>query len=670
MKFRFIKVFFICVVGMYANVNIETKQDIVKVKKGLASVTLQEQKKIKKIKLKKYFLARTLERPSFFESNDIVYEFYLAAFLQRGHPVWLENDNFVFNTSSNKNYLKRVQKNYAKKYKIDLILYTNEKFWKKTYARRKVNIEDMKSYIDNEISLSSEKTLQKKKIVQEKKIKTLPLISAKVQTKQDIKKLQQGIHYLQKQVESKTTSVSVKKYFLAKTVQKPSFFGSMDPIYNLYLTSILNNGTATWLEDGRFVFHTSNGRKYLKSMQKFYKKKYHLALTLYRNPGYKKENLAIMPTDLSDVIVSLKNYIPQELQKKNKVLPIEKKEIKNLPLLEAKVKTKQDVKNIQDGIRHLQKQVEEKTKNVSLKKYFLAKTVQKPSFFGSMDPIYNLYLTSILNNGTATWLEDGRFVFHTSNGRKYLKSMQKFYKKKYHLALTLYRNPHYKKENLVLMPTDLSDVIVSLQSRIPEKLIENMAKGKKRKVLKKQKIKTRIRERKILEKKKLKKEQKNSQKQEDEKKKLRKKVLEDEKKRVSEEKRKLETEKRALEAEKRKIDALKKVLAQEKEFKIQAEKEIERKKAKKEAMNEEKKHFALEKTKMEAEKKALAEEKEKLEVYRKKEQIRKKEKEIQKRELLDKKKQDDALTSDLDAMLKDTKDFKKKLERSESIKYY
>ena len=801
MKLRFVKVFLICVVGIYANVNIQSKQDIYKIKKGLASVALQEQKKIEKVKLKKYFLARTQEKPSFFGSNDMVYEFYLTAFLQKGRPVWLENNHFVFDTSASKNYLKRVQKNYAKKYKIDLILYTNEKFWKKTYARRKVNIEEMTRYIDKKISLYNEKivpTVKKervqKKTVQKKEIKALPLVNAEVKTKKEAKKVYKGIRSLAKQVEKKTKSVALQRYFLAKTVQKPSLFGSMKPIYNFYLTSILNNGTAAWLDDGRFVFHTANGKKYLKNMQKFYKKKYHLELTLYKNSHYKKENVVLMPTDLSDVIVSLEKQIPQKLQKKNKIVPtvkkervqkktIQKKEIKALPLVNAEVKTKKEAKKVYKGIRSLAKQVEKKTKSVALQRYFLAKTVQKPSLFGSMKPIYNFYLTSILNNGTAAWLDDGRFVFHTANGKKYLKNMQKFYKKKYHLELTLYKNSHYKKENVVLMPTDLSDVIVSLEKQIPQRLRKNMAEEDKRKALEKQRREVRTKERKILQKKKLEKERKEKreqarkekskleakkralaeenarkekqknlelkrkreaekkrakaladkrrQKQIDTKVKIeekvrkqtmqekaqqeaqlqkikdaqsqvheqeqaRKKLLEEEKKRVAEEKRKIEAEKKALAEEKRKIEARKKALAKQKELKRLAEEQKEQEKAKKAAIAKEKERFIAEKRKIEAEKKALAEErkkieerkkalaqeKEKLEAQRKKEQAIKQAKEAEKRriakqkkleaqrEAAEKKKQDDALTSDLDAMLKDTKDFKKKLERSESIKYY
>ena len=595
-----------------------------------------------------------------------------------------------------------------------------------------------------------------------------------VLTKKDVKAVNKGIVYLEKQKKDELIRVKLKRYLLVKQVEKPSFFSSSAPIYDLYLASFLQKGTPLWLTDNKFVFHTSSSQWYMKKLKKIYYNKYNIEVVVYKNPNYKEDTFKLTEVDNDELVEYLQKKIPKVLPEKfakkekkvkKKEKLVEKKKLKTplaeetvaqtLPIIPSKVLTKKEAKNLQEGIDVFETEIGEATERIELKRYFLAKFVEKPSFFSDKKPFYNLYLTAMIHKGTPAWLEDTKFVFHTSSSQKYLKRIKKLYKKKYNLDLVLYKNLHYKKETLVLAKTDKSKILSYLQTQVPEALVQEIVEDKEYQVLKQKKRVERLKKRRVIQKQKLKRERKRAEKErriselqsakrkkqlaKERKKAALKKALLEKKKRKSVEKKKrldkqkkeakqnkaLSTErdetqrkraleekawaekKKELEEEKRKsiekkkrLDKQKKEAKQNKalskerdeakrkralEEKAWAEKkkelEEERKAFEKEKRLLEEKEIAREKRRLEKRKKEaarlkkLASEKEKAEKERKKAEskkwaAKKKKLEAERKRAASKVKKKDNLTSDIDKMMKDTVDFKKKLERSESIKYY
>lgn len=119
---------------------------------GRAYIKTQKKKDLKSIKLKKYFLAIKRTKPFIFTSYDVVYNLYLTAFLQKSRPLWLENDSFVFHSSSSKRYLKKLKKHYEIKYHLPLTIYKNNYFWKSKFSLRDIDTEDLLHYVNNKIS--------------------------------------------------------------------------------------------------------------------------------------------------------------------------------------------------------------------------------------------------------------------------------------------------------------------------------------------------------------------------------------------------------------------------------------------------------------------------------------------------------------------------------------
>jgi len=536
---------------------------------------------------------------------------------------------------------------------------------------------------------------------------TMMQANVKINTKMDRKNASKGIAYLTKQMKNKVMTTKLKRYFLAKIVKKPFIFLSNKPIYNLYLTSILNRGRPVWLDDDKFVFHTSSGQRYLKRLQKVYKKKYNLETIIYKNPKYKTKTLQLKDVDTHSIVKYIREQISASLirKKKEKKSTRRKKEktiaqIKSVNV--AQVITRKDVKHAQKGIKLLEIQKKNETDTVKLKRYFLAKTARKPFIFSSNKPIYNLYLTSILNGGRPVWLDDDKFVFHTSSSKTYLKRLQKLYKKKYNLKTIIYKNPNYKKKFLPLKDVDTHSIVEYIQDSIPVSLVQSISKNKQALQRKKARNKRAKKERESNEKKRLLKESKEAKKKEAIEKKRKettqKKLLAKEKKKSlakqkkeqdATSKRKLAEEKiwaekkRKLEDQRKRFEKQKRILAEQeqarKKKKLAQEKEAtERKRrlAEEKSLAEKKRKLEAERKKFEKQKRILAEQEQarkKKKLALKKQEAERLKKLAQKKAQLakrEKERKKDTLTSDLDQMMKETSDFKKKLERFESIKYY
>jgi len=447
--------------SIHAETYIQKDKELYYVQQGKAYIKRQVKQKREHIKLKKYFLAKTREKPFFFTSNDVVYNLYLTAFLQKGHPVWLENDQFVFHTSSNKRYLKRLQKRYKKKYHLDLTIYKNPYFWKKKFTLRKVDTEDLVQYMNDKISayaaLKTKK--QRKKKIQKKKIrsKNTRVHVAKIVTKKEVWLVKKYSQYLQKY----KRETALNRYILYKKVKYPSLFSSYTPIYNLYVTAMLQRGEPKWLANTTFIFHTSSSKNYLKKLQKVYKKKYNLDLTVFKNIKDKKTKFRLMSIDNENILAYIQAQMPKKYKRKlhstKKVQKKEKKEKKES--IKAAITKDRDIYYAQQGRAYIRGQTKQKREYIKLKKYFLAKTREKPFFFSSNDVIYNLYLTAFLQKGHPVWLENDQFVFHTSSNKRYLKRLQKRYKRKYHLDLTIYKNPYFWKKKFTLRKVDTEDLV-------------------------------------------------------------------------------------------------------------------------------------------------------------------------------------------------------------------
>ena len=721
MRYKFVVVVFLALcMGLQANVDITSIKNINQINQGLSYLAEQEGKETETVKLKKYSLSQVVKKPSLFGSYDAIYTLYLAGFLQNARPYWLEDDRFIFHTSSNKKYLKRLQKIYLKKYNIKLSLDENKQFRQDRFKLRKIHFDDLKDAMNSRISLYfANKKQKRKKRVENRKIvkhkdKNLTVIPAKIATKSEIKNTQKGLRYLENQKKEEVKSIKAKKYILAKKVEKPSFFSSKEPIYNLYLTSILNKGKPAWLENGKFIFHTSSNKRYLKRLQNIYKKRYHIETAIYGN--IKKEPLPLQNIDYDALIAYISARMPvsqkkKNVQKKEEKKNITKQESKHVPIERvhlAEVKTKRDIKNLQRGIAHLEKSIEHKNDKVKLQRYFLAKVVEKPSFFSSMKPIYNLYMIAILNQGYPQWLDDDTFVFHSARSKTYLKRLQKMYQKRYNLDTVIYETKRYQNDNIKMKELSFSKVLDYLHNQLPETSVQQITKSKPKKLVKKKQENYLLKKRLTREKKagieKKRKQIKTKQKQLDRK-------IELEKNSLAAKKRALEEERRQLEKERKKLEEQKRLLKEREkaketlrlEAKKQKKKRLEEEKRKKEqALKAEQKRLLKENEQLllkikREEKKRLEEEKRKKEQALKAEQKRieeqkrlaAKEKEVARKKKLAekleaekqvalaakkkaeaKKKKEDALTSELDKMLQETSEFKKKLERSESIKYY
>ena len=237
----------------------------------------------------------------------------------------------------------------------------------------------------------------------------------------------------------------------------------------------MNKGTAAWLDNDKFVFHTSSSLGYLKRLKRRYAWKYNLETVIYKNPKYRTKALKLKSVDTDAVVEYMKDKTPVTLQKK-KVKKLaskkEKKQVKQKKVEKpksvnfAKVRTKKDVRNVRKGIIKLQQQEKYEVDTVKLKKYFLAKTAPKPFIFSSKKPIYNLYLTSILNKGTAAWLDNDKFVFHTSSSLGYLKRLKRRYKWKYNLETVIYKNPQYRTKALQLKSVDTDGLVEYMKDKI------------------------------------------------------------------------------------------------------------------------------------------------------------------------------------------------------------
>lgn len=514
--------------------------------------------------------------------------------------------------------------------------------------------------------------------------------NVKIKTKQDVRNAHKGMAYLSKQKDHNIKTVKLKRYFLAQEIKKPFIFESNDSIYNLYLTSILNKGRPVWLDDDKFVFHTSSGQKYLKWLKSVYKKKYNLETVIYKNPNYTRKVLALRDINTDDLLDYIDEKIPVSLlakkkRKKKKVVKSKKETTPKIakPLKRAQVHTKTDVRNVNLGLVTMKKHIQKNPDTVKLNRYFLAKIVKKPFIFSSNKPIYNLYLTSILNKGTPVWLDDDKFVLHTSSGKKYLKQLKRVYRKKYNLETVIYKNPNYRKKPLAFRDINTENLLDYIRKQTPEVLVQRLSTNTYKQGLNKQK--------KIARSKKLRREKRRTEKK---------------KKRLAKEKQKKEiaqAKKRKFAEKKKRLNKQntkqKQILATDKELtkkkiELEEQRKSEQKKReleeeiwaeKKKKLAEERKTFEKEKARdkeqLEIRKKEvvrlkkLAQEKESAEKKRKKIEInalanKKKKLEKLKKRAAVKEKKKDTLTSDLDKMMKETSNFKEKLERSESIKYY
>jgi len=496
MKLKILIVFLLWT-SIHAETHIQKNKELYYAQQGMAYIKRKAKQKSEHIKLKKYFLAKTREKPFFFSSNDVVYNLYLTAFLQRAHPVWLENDQFVFHTSSNKRYLKRLQKRYKRKYHLDLTLHKNPYFWKEKFTLRKVDTEDLVKYIDAKTSAYTALKMKKKR-KKKKKLKDTTIRIAKIHTKRELWLVKKASKSLEKhhQVQEKQRSegIKLKKYFLAKTRKKPFFFSSNDVVYNLYLTAFLQKGHPVWLENDQFVFHTSSNKRYLKRLQKRYKRKYHLDLTLYKNPYFRKKKFTLRNVDTENLVQYMNDKIAAYTAlktKKQRKKKIQKKKIrsKNTRVHVAKIVTKKEVWLVKKYSQYLQKHKRE----TALNRYILYKKVKYPLFFSSHKPIYNLYVTAILQRGEPKWLENTTFIFHTSSSKNYLKKLQKVYKKKSNLDLKIFKNTKDKKTKFRLMSIDNEKILAYIQAQMPQKYKRKLKSTKKvRKIEKKEIIKAGI----------------------------------------------------------------------------------------------------------------------------------------------------------------------------------
>ena len=456
---------------IHAETVIKRNIDVRNAQKGVGYIKWQEKKKVKNVKLKKYFLAMTRKTPFIFTSNDVVYELYLAAFLQKARPLWLENDKFVFHTSSNKNYLNRMKKIYERKYNIKLTVYKNTYFWKTRFNLHEVDRLDLIEYVNENILeyRISKKEKRKKKQIKAKGTKVNP---AKIRNKREVRLVKKSSKYLQRHKKDRQSKLN--RYVLYKEVKYPFIFFSHKPIYNLYLTGILNGGQPKWLADTKFIFHTSSSRKYLKRLQNKYKKKYNLDLTLSKNSSYKTKKFELMSVDNEDIIEYIQDQIPKRYKSKIKSVPKYKaKKESTQKDLKPTIKRNIDIRNAQKGVGYIKWQEKKKVKNVKLKKYFLAMTRKTPFIFTSNDVVYELYLAAFLQKARPLWLENDKFVFHTSSNKNYLNRMKKIYERKYNIKLTVYKNTYFWKTRFNLHEVDRLDLIEYINGNILDYLVSN-----------------------------------------------------------------------------------------------------------------------------------------------------------------------------------------------------
>jgi hypothetical protein len=556
--------------GLDGNTNITSMKNIRQANKGLTYLKDQEKRNTEEVKLKKYYLSQIVKKPSFFSNNNEVYNLYLTVFLENGRPLWLENDNFIFHTSSNKKYLQKMQKIYAKKYKINLTLNKNTQYWKSKFKLRKINIDNFAKYMNEKVSFSLEKksTHKKNKMpVSNVNKKNTPINLALVQTKKEVLLVEKASKYLYE--EKNNTSVKLRKYILYKNVKKPTIFQSDKPIYNLYLTGILNGGKPKWLADNRFIFHTGTNINYLKRLQKKYKKKYNLELSLSKLADYKNQKFILMPVKQENILEYIKENIP----------------------LKYKMKT------------------------------FSKKSPKPKNKFADK---------------------------HNKNKKEHAKIIRLSEKKRNKKSKT--------KQNTIKIKANRVNA-KNIEKKKKEK--RKLEEANRRETESKQKVLEEERKKIATEKRKLLKERK---------------VLEEQKKALNKEKLAMSAQKEAnrktLEEKKKKDKAEKIRIQKEKEYKLKKEAERKTLEEKKKKDKAEKIRIQKEKErklKKEAERKILEEKKKK----DKADKIRiQKEKEHKLKKEAEKKKKDDTLTSDIDAMLKETTEYKEKLERSESIKYY
>ena len=59
---------------------------------------------------------------------------------------------------------------------------------------------------------------------------------AAISSQQDIRQAKKGLAYIKNLEKRKTTTIKLKKYFLAQKKEKPFFFANYDEVYTLFLT--------------------------------------------------------------------------------------------------------------------------------------------------------------------------------------------------------------------------------------------------------------------------------------------------------------------------------------------------------------------------------------------------------------------------------------------------
>ena len=372
MKTRVLIIFLFAIMSLGATTNINSMEDIRQANKGLTYLRGQEKSNTQEVKLKKYYLSKIVKEPSFFTNIEEIYDLYLTVFLQNGHPFWLENNNFIFHTSSNKKYLKKMQKIYAQKYKINLTLNKNSQFWKKKFKLKKIDINDLTKYMNKKVSFSPKQKLKKDdkiKTSTDSKIQKKNL--AQIYSKKETLLIQKAINYLKKQKENTPTPIKLRKYILYKNIENPSIFQSYKPIYDLYLTCVLNSGIPKWLSDNKFIFHTGTNLNYLKKLQKNYKNKYNLELKLSKLPNYKTQEFILMPLKYTKIIDYMEKNIP--IKNKNKILSVKN----TANALKQNSQKKQQNTKSKHLVKHKKQKINKPKQNITKVKTILEKVNTK-----------------------------------------------------------------------------------------------------------------------------------------------------------------------------------------------------------------------------------------------------------------------------------------------------
>jgi len=273
---------------------------IANINKGIQELQGQKDFNLKEISLNKYILAKKIASQNIFSNHTNMYKLYLYAIVNKGTPYLLKNDMFIFQSASNENKLKQLQKYYLKEYGLSLFVYKNPLYNKKTFFYYTKDHTGIINYLMD---------IKKKHVMLLGNTHQNRFSNPKANIyldRKNIYNIQHGIISLEKQLQKQLRSTLLKKYLLVKSSNNTSL------LQNYYIYALALNNKPFLLKDNRFVFTTLNNLKKLQKLQKLYKKKFNLILNIEKNSDFQKRKFNLKEFT---ILTSTIQYLNQHLSK-------------------------------------------------------------------------------------------------------------------------------------------------------------------------------------------------------------------------------------------------------------------------------------------------------------------------------------------------------------------